>query len=335
MIDISVVMPVHNAETYVSAAIRSILSQRTLRKVELLVVDDGSTDGTAETIRSISAPELTLLQPGRIGFAHALNLAIQEAKGSFIARMDGDDIAEAGRLEMQSQYLQDHPEIAVIGSSARLIGDAKGVMHYPTDPEDVRAELLFRCAICHPSAMLRRELFSSGEFAYDNDAGAASDYRLWTSLIIAGRKIANLRAPLLKYRIHKMQVTQSDRERQNTYSAVTRKRLLGAWGLDVSPSDLELHNRIARWEIVGDSTFLTQLEQWLLRIHAWNNTTRQMSMSSLGRVLSMTWFTACVRTTDTRAIRGRWRESPLFGLSEIPRHLRARFFLKQLLHRGS
>ncbi|HEY4799706.1 MAG TPA: glycosyltransferase family 2 protein, partial [Bacteroidia bacterium] len=119
---ISVLMPVYNAEKYLCEAIDSIL-QQTFTDFEFLIIDDGSTDKSVDIIRSYSDKRIVLTtKPCNTGLIDTLNMGIQLARGKYIARMDADDISVAGRLKSQYQYMENNPDVLVVGSLYQCIG---------------------------------------------------------------------------------------------------------------------------------------------------------------------------------------------------------------------
>src|SRR3954452_23289091 len=120
--DVSVITPVFNRERLIGRAIASLTNQ-TLRNIEILVVDDGSTDGTAAAVARINDPRVRLLaHPENRGIPAARNSGLAEARGRYIAWLDSDDVARPKRLAVQCAFLDAKPSIALIGSAARRIG---------------------------------------------------------------------------------------------------------------------------------------------------------------------------------------------------------------------
>src|SRR5262249_1715358 len=119
---ISIVMPVFNCDAWLSQALQSIIAQ-SLVDFELIVVDDGSTDQTGRIIEDAarSDPRIRLERQEHLGIGTALNRAVAQARAPIIARMDGDDVAAPDRLQMQADFLNAHPEVAAVGSWARVI----------------------------------------------------------------------------------------------------------------------------------------------------------------------------------------------------------------------
>ena len=207
---ISVVMSVFNGQAFLSEAIESILGQ-TFRDFELLVVDDGSTDRTADILAGYASRDgrLRVLRHENKGLATSLNIGINLAKGGYIARMDADDAAMPHRLKEQVDFMERHPEVGVLGGAAELINATGHVIHTtrpPLEDSEIRS-LMLRCCnpILHPTVVMRKEvaLVSGG---YRKAALDAEDYDLWLRMSERSR-LANLGKPLLRYRIHSGQVS--------------------------------------------------------------------------------------------------------------------------------
>lgn len=116
---VTVALPVRNAATTIKIAVASILKQ-TFGDWELIVVDDGSTDQTLEIVSKMHDARLRLVHepPGHLGLAARLNQCIELARGAYFARMDGDDISYPRRLERQIRYLEQNPDIDLLGTGA-------------------------------------------------------------------------------------------------------------------------------------------------------------------------------------------------------------------------
>lgn len=196
-------MAVHNGEQFLPAAVESILGQ-TYHGWELIVVDDGSTDASGAILRSFAErePRVRVIEhQNKRGLARSLNDAFACAQGELIARMDADDVSLPQRLERQVQFLDAHPEIDVLGTSAELIGATGhvfGVVQRPERHQDL-AETLYRGnPILHPSAVMRRD-FLKTLGGYDEKLSRAQDADLWLRGH-AGHRFHNLQEPLLRYR---------------------------------------------------------------------------------------------------------------------------------------
>jgi glycosyltransferase involved in cell wall biosynthesis len=213
---ISVVMPVRNAEAFLDAAIASIRAQ-THQALELIVVDDGSSDRTPEILERHAGedPRLRCLTQGTIGIVAALNCGIGQAAGAYVARMDADDIARPDRLARQLDVLSRHPAAALVGSSYQVIdrrGRALRTVHLPTAPDEIRARLATGNCIAHPTVLLRRQALDAVGL-YRAAFRHCEDYDLW--LRLAERyELLGIDEPLLLYREHPGQVTWSGLEQR-------------------------------------------------------------------------------------------------------------------------
>jgi len=202
---ISVVMPTYNGERFLRPAIDSILNQ-TFPNFELIVIDDGSTDNTPRILTEFNDDRLIILTNDRNqGIAAATNRGLSAARGEYIALQDHDDISLPHRFQTQLDFLNTHPEIALVGSAATLI-DENGIAYEnyvePEDDIDLKWETLFRCPISHTSVMLRRRVMSeTGGYSPDPTLKVASDYDL-LSRIVMRHRVANLSQPLVQWRRH-------------------------------------------------------------------------------------------------------------------------------------
>lgn len=225
---VSVLLAAHDAERFLRPALESVLRQ-TLGDLELVVVDDGSSDGTAEILASVGDPRLVSLRnERRLGLAASLNVALERARGRYVARLDADDIALPQRLERQLVRLQADPRLGIVGSAILEIDEAgrTGSLHaMPHGRPAVRWAALFSSPFYHPTVLVDRELLERHGLGYDESYGESEDYELWSRLLRVSDG-ANVPEPLVLYRVHAGQATQRRRGLQR---------------------DLQL--RIARWQI--------------------------------------------------------------------------------------
>jgi glycosyltransferase involved in cell wall biosynthesis len=198
-VPITVLLPVHNGGEHLVAAIASILTQ-SHRAYELLVIDDGSNDGTAQFLDQITDPRLRVLTRNRQGLVAALNWGLSEARHDVIARMDADDVSHPRRLELQLEHLLRHPEVAAVGCCYDVVDDDGRPLtrvHTAGEPGYIHRQLFFRNVLPHAGMMYRRDaVVSAGGY---RDVGPAEDYDLWMRLSSA-HDIASLPQVLLTYR---------------------------------------------------------------------------------------------------------------------------------------
>ncbi|MCG8585858.1 MAG: glycosyltransferase [Pirellulales bacterium] len=201
---ISVVLPVFNAASTVARAVESILAQ-SHRNLELIVVDDGSTDDTAAIVAGISDPRLRLIQSDHRGVAAAANLGTREARGKHIARMDADDYAYDARLERQLALLLEGG-FDVVGCQVRIVEQtgppAAGMRRYEAwineetlEPEAILALRFVEFPIVNPTILARREYF---ELAF-RDGQFPEDYDLMLRAAAGGMRFAKVPDVLLDW----------------------------------------------------------------------------------------------------------------------------------------
>jgi hypothetical protein len=208
---VSVALPVYNAMPYLSDALDSIAAQ-TYQDFEIICVDDGSDDGTDRILADYQRRENRLFvhRQSNVGVASALNRACRLARGRYIARMDADDVALANRLEEQVAFLDRHPEVAVVGGAVELV-NADGLpfhlAQYPLRDADIRLALTRSNPFVHSAVLLRTSaLHAVG--GYRPASANAEDYDLWLRLA-EHYQLANLPDPVLRYRVHRAQVTSA------------------------------------------------------------------------------------------------------------------------------
>lgn len=188
-------------------SILSILNQD-YKNLELIVADDSTVKETIDTINTFAVqdPRIKIIrQMQRMGFVPALNLALQQAQGELIARMDGDDIAMPDRISKQVAFSASHPEIAVFGGSMNIIDENDNIIserHYPTTPAELNVMFVFRSPFAHPTVMFRREIIDKG-ILYDPSYKKAEDIDFFMRIYKLGYNFGNLEDKLINYRVIK------------------------------------------------------------------------------------------------------------------------------------
>lgn len=199
---VSVIMAARNVAPFITASVKSILSQ-SLTNLECIVIDDGSTDQTREILERHAARERRLRMVSReeSGLPASLNAAWALARGRYLARMDADDISLPRRLEKQVGFLEAHPNIGICGTWSRTFGAFPWRLVRPfTDDSRIRCEMLFNNPLAHPTVMMRREILDRLG-GYDKTVIYGEDYALWAKSLPV-TKFANIPETLLLYRRH-------------------------------------------------------------------------------------------------------------------------------------
>lgn len=209
MPQVSVLMPVLNGGPFLRAAIESVLAQ-THGDLELLVVDDGSSDGSPELAESVGdARVIVIRNERRAGLSAALNLALRRARGELVARLDADDVARPERIARQVEFLRRHPEAALVGSQANLVdetGAGIGTVQRPCDEIAIRWYQQLDNAFIHSAVMFRKREILDGVGGYDESLRLCEDWDLW-GRVLARHGAANLDEPLVDYRFSLASIT--------------------------------------------------------------------------------------------------------------------------------
>src|SRR5439155_898083 len=180
---------------------RSVLTQ-TAGDLELIVIDDGSTDATTEILARVGDARLRVERQARLGLTRSLNRALGLARGALVARLDADGLAVPERFARQRAFLDAHPDVGLVGTGAGEVdaaGREVGVVVPLADDAAIRRTLIRRNPFVHSSVMLRREaVLRVG--GYDETLPVAQDYDLWMRLSRVTR-LANLPEPLVVRRL--------------------------------------------------------------------------------------------------------------------------------------
>ena len=296
---ISCVLAVWNGEAHLAGALRSILGQ-TFQDFELIIVDDGSTDGTVEILRRFQREDrrIRLHDQPHAGLVAALNFGISLATGEYIARMDADDLCAPERFEKQVQYLDTHPVVGICGTWIETFGQGSNeVIRYPSDDGAIRCQLLFSSALAHPSTMLRRSVLMRHGLQYDERAVNAEDYDLWVRASEHTR-FANVPAVLLRYRVHPQQVGRRCAEKMEVSSQDIRLTQLARLGVSPTPEERQLHQDLSRWRFESSAAFLRSTREWLGKLVAANASARLYGDAELLAVLGQRWSEVCLLATQ-------------------------------------
>jgi glycosyltransferase involved in cell wall biosynthesis len=195
---VSILMPVFNAERTVTKAINSCLAQSYLN-IEIIVLDNGSSDHSAEIIKSIPDSRIRLIESEtNLGIAAGRNRLLKEAKGSFIAWLDADDEMLENRIEKQVAYFSDYPELDLLGTWIYV--EQNQIKKAPLNHSAISAAMWFKNCMYQPSIMSRNFYKSENIFYDETYANSLEDYELWYRLK-AKKKFANIDCPLTLYKL--------------------------------------------------------------------------------------------------------------------------------------
>lgn len=254
-------MPVYNCESYIVAAIDSILNQ-TLTAFELIIVDDCSTDKTIEIVSNYKDERINFIQKKiKSGLVASLNMGINLSRGKYIARMDGDDISHLTRLEKQVNYLDQHSKIDLCGTAYQLI-DSQTIVSFPICHDDIKIGMLEYCPLAHPTVMLKKSFIDNNNLRYLNEFECAEDYELWTRCVSLG-KINNMPDVLLSYRHHNNQFSITNKKNQDKNSAICRVNMLSLIWENASLNDQYTRELLFQNETFNNINKLNDVIGWM------------------------------------------------------------------------
>jgi glycosyltransferase involved in cell wall biosynthesis len=193
-------MPTYNKAQWLQQSIDSVLAQ-TLTDWELIIVDDGSTDETADILARYDDPRITIVTlPKNVGRARARNLALEIARGRYIAICDSDDVSAPTRFEEHAAFLDANPQIGIVSSHLRLLAaNRTALVVFPIDHESIaRRFARGKMGIAHGASMIRADCFKQLG-GYCEDLRAAEDFELFRRFLTRYR-FETLPKELLLYR---------------------------------------------------------------------------------------------------------------------------------------
>jgi glycosyltransferase involved in cell wall biosynthesis len=302
---LTVLMTVYNAGDYLAECVESILNQ-TYRDFTLLIIDDGSTDGSGEIAASFRDPRIRLLRLSKnIGQIAAMNKGLEMIETPLIARMDADDISMPQRFAHQVAYMENHPDTGICGTYAIAFEGIKRFYYsYPCRSHDIKVKLLFENCLVHSSVMMRRELLDRHNLRYNDQLKHSYDWELWQRAA-NHFDLANIPEYQVRYRIHEESVTF----RTSRYQIEAAEQLdsvsLALLGLDDHPlrkihRDVSLDTYKAENR---DMEFLSQVGEWFDALREANRIHRVFDGEALNRFLKKRLFVVC--TMNTR----HWRQA--------------------------
>lgn len=219
--EVTILLPLYNAESYIGPAIKSVLLQ-TFKDFELLIINDGSTDNSKEIVQSFKDSRIRLVNNHKnLGLVATLNRGLELAQADLIARMDADDLCLPQRIEKQVEFLKAHPNIGVLGTDIYIIDSTDRVIGRPppihSDPYLINWVLLRTCCLYHPTIMMRKSIFEHSR-SYNKNYKHCEDYELWLRLSNKV-KFSIINQPLLYYRQHQNSISSSFSNHQLRLSA--------------------------------------------------------------------------------------------------------------------
>lgn len=206
---LSVLMSVYKSEkpAFLDRSLQSVWDDQILKPDEIILVQDGPIGGELDAVinkwkEKLNDALVLLVNETNLGLTRSLNKGIKVAKGEYIARMDSDDISLPDRFLHQVKYLDEHPEICVLGGAIQEFNDQDDIIgerHFPAETASIRQYIHKASPVAHPAVMIRKSLFDEGVL-YNEEYRTTQDLALWFDVLATGHKMANIDEFVLQFR---------------------------------------------------------------------------------------------------------------------------------------
>ncbi|WP_312352087.1 glycosyltransferase family 2 protein [Sphingobacterium multivorum] len=333
---ISVLMPVYNGEKFLQETLDSLWNQ-TFTDFELVIVDDGSTDRTADIIQSQQDDRIKYYRNEyNLKIVATLNHGLKLCRGKYIARMDADDICMPERLQRQWEYMEANPQIVLCGTSiikfseSYTFEDRRGGDNLIT-----RAKLVFDTAINHPSAIFRNDIVQQNHLTYPSEYPHAEDYAFWYELTKYG-EIANLDEILLKYRMHGDNISMKfNTEQYNSMNKIRKLILQEFWGTESleARSWILMFDKLLAFRNIGIGEMIA-MDKLLIQLVEKNKTTKSYLSNALSKNAAWFWYVVyvhenCLRYTPLMLIKFIFNKRSI--VHYLDKEYKKKLFIKSLL----
>lgn len=235
---VSIVIPVHNGEQYIKESIDSCLNQ-TYQNIETIVVDDKSTDSTLEKLKIYGNKIKVISVEKQNGLGNVINIGIRASKGTYIARMDADDIMYPTRVERQVEYLESNPNCVAVGGQIDLIdsrSNITGHREYALNDKDIKKNRFIFQPFAHPAVTLRKSAVEDIGL-YPENMWKVEDVKFFLTLSTKG-EFANIPDTVLKYRMTFN--TESQSKMVDHFNKTSEIRKWAIKELGIKPTNREL-----------------------------------------------------------------------------------------------
>lgn len=244
---VTVFIPLYNCEAFIRDALESVINQ-TYSNLEILIIDDGSTDSSAEMVKAYTDSRIRLIQNNsNKGIPFTRNVGLQEANGKYLAIMDADDSAYLTRIEKQVDYMENSPDIDAIGTYYEIVGGKFDKVMKPKhiSSDEIKAGLLFLNRISNPTSFIRLDTMKKYALRYNPMYFVAQDYDMWVQLSKVG-KLAILPEVLLTYRTGHTNITKKSKagktiQRKKINDSIHRS-ILNFYNFDLTEGEIEIFN---------------------------------------------------------------------------------------------
>lgn len=265
MPQVTILIPTYNCDKFLLECLGSVLRQN-YTDFEILIIDDGSTDGTETLIRSLGHPKIRYYKNRRnLGIVASLNKGLRLAKGEYISRMDADDLMIGNRLEEQIKFLEHNKEYGLVGGSYQIMdgnGTYHETVHARTDPDFLSLALIFRNQFHHAAITMRTEI--ARKLKYSSKFNYCEDHELWIRFAEIS-KVANLPGIHLSYRWHEDNSCNKNQSILKKSILTLLSRELDKLGVEHTTDELMIHGSVC----FGLGGFMFKDDKRLEELKAW------------------------------------------------------------------
>ncbi len=300
---VSVLMPAYNREKYIGEAIESVLVQ-TYTHWELIIVDDGSRDSTAEIVKSYQAKDSRIILyqfPENKGIPYARNQCLELAKGEYLANLDSDDIALPDRLEKQVQFMEENPEVGICGGKYVFIDEQNKKVNepflMPTEDKEIKANFfLYKAHVFNTTLLIRKRVI--GNVKYNIKFTYAQDLKFYSD-VLHNVTFANLDKVLVLYRQHKGKVSVLAQKEQFSFAKQAIQSLLEKLNFSMSKTEIATHLKFVFNEPQQDLASLKDLIVWLEKLVFYHNPKEKIfDQALLRQKVAEMWLKVCLANTS-------------------------------------
>lgn len=309
---VSVLMSIYERTDFIKDSVNSIL-QQTVEDLELIIVVEYSPyqEAICAELEAFDDERIVVIRnEKKLGFAASLNVGIEAAKGTYLARMDDDDISLPERLEKEVKFLEKNPDISVVGGWIRFFGNQTGEEHRPLEHEALRVWAIKECPMFHPTVMIRKTDMDRCGFRY-NPEWLTEDYELWLRML-GELKFANIPEVVLNFRASGKNATVEKAQKvQNNHLDLMRRTMKSELGLDFTRDEM----LVLRWphlayECYNTDAIIELRESVIKRITNANNEKNVYNPKRLAEVLGLS--PEALRSGTLYSVKKKLKKAPKF-----------------------
>jgi glycosyltransferase involved in cell wall biosynthesis len=330
---VTVLLPVYNAEKYLPEAIESILNQ-TFQDFELLIINDGSTDGSLRIIKSYTNLQIRVLNlEQNVGLVKALNIGLSEIHSEYIIRADADDICLPNRIERQVAFMQQNPLVGACGSwfdNMDNAGVKKGGARYKPLDETIRLKHLYQIQISHGTAILRTSVLKNNSISYSSNFDHAEDYDIFDRMGMVS-ELSNIQEVLYLVRLHQTNVSKTFGHVQKDNALGVKRRIFQRLGVtDITDTEIFVYQELQHQNYIQLGNRQKEVLLLLNRMFAANGDTTIFTEELFRMHLSNLCFHFCNAIGNSESW-GTYKAASFVKNSDLPFSQKVKFRLKAYL----